>query len=194
MIGQTVTLRDYVVDSGLLSDSMIRDLKFISPFSEGVKRSGTISYGLSSYGYDVRLGAQFARPVNGLIDPKDMAKCGWERFTAQYYIDIPPNDFVLAETVETIAMPADVLGICVGKSTYARCGLVVNTTPLEPGWCGKVTLELSNTTKLPIRVYVGEGIAQVLFFVGAEACDVTYADKSGKYQNQTGLTLPKVDE
>lgn len=185
---------EFTAISGLLSDNLIRDLNFISPFSDGVKRSGTISYGLSSYGYDVRLGPQFARPVSGLIDPKDMLKCGWERFTAHYYVDIPPNDFVLAETVETIKMPEDVLAVCVGKSTYARCGLVVNTTPLEPGWQGKVTLELSNTTKLPIRVYVGEGIAQVLFFGGAEPCEQSYAQKSGKYQGQTGLTLPKVDE
>jgi dCTP deaminase len=189
---------------GVLADSQIRELIKVEPFEENVKRPGRISYGLSSYGYDVRVGTRFKiftpTPRTGgiaVVDPKkftddlfveiDTARTGAD------HVVIPPNSFALCETVEYIAVPRDVLVICVGKSTYARCGLIVNVTPLEPEWRGKVTREISNTTPLPARVYAGEGIAQFVFFRGERVCEKSYADKSGKYQDQSGLTLPKVD-
>jgi dCTP deaminase len=183
------------MSSGLLPDWMIRRDVIITPFAECEKRPGVISYGLSSYGYDVRLGENFKilEGSGGTLDPKEHSD---QLFTSVGFtkaVFVPPHGFVLAETLEYIKIPDDVLGVCVGKSTYARCGLVVNTTPLEPGWRGKVTLELSNTTPLPIKVYVGEGIAQVLFYRGAGKCEMNYATKQGKYQDQTGVTLPKVD-
>jgi dCTP deaminase len=189
---------------GVLADSQIRELIKVEPFEENVKRPGRISYGLSSYGYDVRVGTRFKiftpTPRTGgiaVVDPKkftddlfvevDCARQGTD------HVVIPPNSFALCETVEYISVPRDVLVICVGKSTYARCGLIVNVTPLEPEWRGKVTLEISNTTPLPARVYANEGIAQFVFFRGERVCEKSYADKSGKYQDQSGLTLPKVD-
>jgi len=188
----------------VLCDTQIRELVGIEPFEDAVKRPGRISYGVSSYGYDVRVGSKFKiftpTPKHGdiaVVDPKsfsddfmvevDVAKTGKD------HVIIPPNSFALCETVEEIAVPRDVLVICVGKSTYARCGLIVNVTPLEPEWRGKVTLEVSNTTPLPARVYAHEGIAQFVFLKGDRTCAVSYADKGGKYQDQVGLTLPKVD-
>jgi dCTP deaminase len=188
----------------ILCDSQIRQLIEIRPFESEAKRAGRISFGVSSYGYDIRVGTKFKiftpTPRSGgitIVDPKhfhddlfveiDTAATGTD------HVIIPPNSFALCETVEYIAIPRDVLAICVGKSTYARCGLVLNVTPLEPEWRGKVTLEISNTTPLPAKVYANEGIGQLLFFKADVVCARSYADKSGKYQDQTGLTLPKVD-
>ena len=189
---------------GVLCDSQIRELVRIEPFENAVKRSGIVSYGVSSYGYDVRVGARFQvftpTPRHGgisVVDPK--------RFTDELMVEIdcdesktdhvviPPNSFALAETVERFEIPRDTLVICVGKSTYARCGLIVNVTPLEPEWRGKVTLEISNTTPLPAKVYANEGIAQMIFLKADRVCETSYADKRGKYQDQAGLTLPLVD-
>lgn len=183
---------------GLLADHQIRDLAqnqgMIEPFVEKQKRDGVISYGLSSYGYDSRCAPDFkifTNVDNALVDPKD--------FSTQSFVDrttdicvIPPNSFVLTHTVEYFRIPEDVLVVCLGKSTYARCGLIVNVTPLEPGWEGHVTLEISNTTPLPARVYANEGVAQFLFFKGSSACETSYADKSGKYMGQRGVTLPRM--
>lgn len=183
---------------GLLADHQIRDLAksagMIEPFVEKQKREGAISYGLSSYGYDARCAPEFkifTNVDNALVDPKN--------FSAQSFVDrttdicvIPPNSFVLTHTVEYFRIPRDVLVVCLGKSTYARCGLIVNVTPLEPGWEGHVTLEISNTTPLPARVYANEGIAQFLFFKGSSACETSYADRSGKYMGQRGVTLPRL--
>jgi dCTP deaminase len=191
---------------GVLSDGQIRRLVKIQPFEEAIKRPGRISYGVSSYGYDVRVGTRFkiftAAPRTGdiaVVDPKkfndDMmvdVDVGHKPAGDQYVI-IPPNSFALCETVEYIEIPRDVLVICVGKSTYARCGLIVNVTPLEPEWRGKVTLEISNTTPLPARVYANEGVAQFIFLKADHVCEKSYADTGGKYQDQGGLTLPKVD-
>ena len=166
----------------------------IEPFEDRQIREGVVSYGLSSYGYDIRVADEFKVFTNinsTVVDPKN--------FDARSFVDIkadiciiPPNSFALAKTVEYFRIPRDVLTVCVGKSTYARCGLIVNVTPFEPEWEGFVTLEISNTTPLPARVYANEGIAQVLFFQGDEPCDVSYADKKGKYQKQQGLTLPRL--
>jgi dCTP deaminase len=166
----------------------------IEPFEDRQVRSGVISYGLSSYGYDIRVADEFKVFTNinsTVVDPKN--------FDARSFVDvkadvciIPPNSFALAKTVEYFRIPRDVLTVCVGKSTYARCGLIVNVTPFEPEWEGFVTLEISNTTPLPARVYANEGIAQVLFFQSDEVCETSYADKKGKYQKQQGLTLPKM--
>ena len=166
----------------------------IEPFEDRQVRAGVISYGLSSYGYDIRVADEFKVFTNinsTVVDPK--------HFDARSFVDvqadvciIPPNSFALAKTIEYFRIPRDVLTVCVGKSTYARCGLIVNVTPFEPEWEGFVTLEISNTTPLPAKVYSNEGIAQVLFFQGDETCDVSYADKKGKYQGQRGLTLPKM--
>lgn len=193
----------------VLADSQIRELIRVEPFEENVKRSGRISYGLSSYGYDVRVGPRFKiftpTPRSGgiaVVDPKNFSDdlfvevdCSKPRPDGSKcdHVVIPPNSFALCETVETIQVPRDVLVICVGKSTYARCGIIVNVTPLEPEWRGKVTLEISNTTPLPARIYANEGIAQFVFFRGERVCEKSYADKGGKYQDQVGLTLPKVD-
>jgi dCTP deaminase len=189
---------------GVLADHQIRSRVKIVPFEEARKRPGKISFGVSSYGYDVRVGPRFKiftpTPRTGqitVVDPKaftddllvevDCDKLGLD------HVIIPPNSFALCETVEYLEVPRDVLVICVGKSTYARCGLIVNVTPLEPEWKGKVTIEISNTTPLPAKVYANEGIAQFVFFKADQVCQVSYADKGGKYQDQGGLTLPKVD-
>jgi len=191
---------------GVLSDRQIRERVRIEPFEKAVKRPGRISYGVSSYGYDVRVGPHFKiftpSPRTGdiaVVDPKAfnddmMVEVDVSTRPAdKQYVIIPPNSFALCETVEYLAIPRDVLVICVGKSTYARCGLIVNVTPLEPEWRGKVTLEISNTTPLPARVYANEGVAQLVFIKADQVCEVSYADKGGKYQDQGGLTLPKVD-
>lgn len=189
---------------GVLCDSQIREHIRIEPFEEARKRPGRISFGVSSYGYDVRVGPRFKiftpTPRTGgitVVDPKNFTddlfvEVDCERIGCDHVI-IPPNSFALCETVEYIEVPRDVLVICVGKSTYARCGIIVNVTPLEPEWRGKVTLEISNTTPLPARIYANEGIAQFVFFRGEKVCQTSYADKGGKYQDQAGLTLPKVD-
>jgi dCTP deaminase len=166
----------------------------IEPFEDRQVRAGVISYGVSSYGYDIRVADDFKVFTNinsTVIDPKN--------FDARSFVDvksdvciIPPNSFALARTVEYFRIPRNVLTICVGKSTYARCGLIVNVTPFEPEWEGYVTLEISNTTPLPAKVYANEGISQVLFFESDEDCEVSYADKKGKYQKQQGLTLPRL--
>jgi dCTP deaminase len=209
---------------GLLSDSQIRSLcvdqngdpiekAMIKPFAEGEKRPGRISWGLSSAGHDIRLGRRFKvfdpatiygdalllniRGQLSVIDPKTDS---WHYLFKDIEADscvIPPNSFALAESLEEFDMPKDVLATCLGKSSYARCGIIINVTPLEPGWKGRLTMEISNSTPLPARVHALEGIAQLLFFRTDKWPDKTYADKSaggaGKYQGQTGLTLPKVD-
>ncbi|MGQ0526942.1 MAG: dCTP deaminase [Alphaproteobacteria bacterium] len=183
---------------GLLPDHEIRFLAqnqgMIEPFVEKQTREGVISYGLSSFGYDARAARAFkifTNVDNALVDPKDFSHQSFVDRTTDICV-IPPNSFVLTHTVEYFRVPEDVLVICLGKSTYARCGLIVNVTPLEPGWEGHVTLEISNTTPLPARVYANEGIAQFLFFKGSSACETSYADRAGKYMGQRGVTLPKL--
>ena len=173
---------------------MAREHKMIEPFVDEQVRSGVVSFGLSSYGYDIRVADEFKVFTNinsTVIDPK--------QFDPQSFVDIktdvcivPPNSFALARTIEYFKIPRDVLTICLGKSTYARCGIIVNVTPFEPEWEGYVTLEISNTTPLPAKIYANEGLAQVLFFQSDEPCERSYADKKGKYQGQKGVTLPKI--
>ncbi len=167
----------------------------IEPFVDGQVRDGVISYGLSSYGYDIRIADEFRIFTPGLgdltvVDPKNFDARSMVDFHGDVCV-IPPNSFILAKTVEYFRIPRNVITVCLGKSSYARCGLVVNVTPFEPEWQGYVTLEISNTTPLPAKVYANEGIAQVLFFEG-DPPEMSYADKKGKYQGQTGITLPKL--
>ncbi len=185
---------------GILCDTQIRELIGIEPFEDNVKRPGRVSYGVSSYGYDVRVGSIFKIFTNvnsEIIDPKRFSAKSFVEVdtdgTGKDHILIPPNSFALCATVETVTMPRGYLAICVGKSTYARCGIIVNVTPIEPEWRGKITLEISNTTPLPAKIYANEGIAQLIFLKGEAECAVSYADKNGKYQDQPGLTLPRVD-
>lgn len=219
------------MEKGVLPDWLIEKKISIAPFTEAQVAKGTISYGVTSYGYDARVGYKFkvfdpgqtipqtpcrsdrtvdavdpAKAWRGMpvIDPKNKDWHGFfeeidlaneQKLGNAAYIIIPPNSFALAETMETFEIPRDILAVCVGKSTYARCGIIVNVTPLEPEWRGKVTVEISNTTPLPAKIYAGEGIMQILFFTGAENCKKSYAEKTsdgGKYQNQTGLTMPLV--
>ena len=187
----------------VLCDTQIQELVGIEPFEPARKRAGTVSFGVSSYGYDVRVGTRFkifTNTVSGgvaVVDPKrfrdDLFVSVDTASTGLDHIVIPPNSFALAETVEVFSIPRDVIAICVGKSTYARCGIIVNVTPLEPEWRGKFTLEISNTTPLPAKIYANEGIAQILFLKADRVCATSYADKGGKYQDQVGLTLPLVD-
>lgn len=173
---------------------MCREHKMIEPYEEKQVRKGMISYGVSSYGYDIRVADEFKIFTNvntTMVDPKNFDNRNFVTITADHCI-IPPNSFALAKTVEYFRIPRDVLAICVGKSTYARCGLIVNVTPLEPEWEGILTLEISNTTQLPAKVYSNEGIAQLLFLQSDEICETSYKDKSGKYMHQPGLTLPKL--
>ena len=173
---------------------MALEHKMIEPFVDSQVRQGVVSYGLSSYGYDIRVSDEFkvfTNVYNTVIDPKN--------FDAKSFVDIkadccivPPNSFALARTIEYFRIPRDVLTVCLGKSTYARCGIIVNVTPFEPEWEGTVTLEISNTTPLPAKIYANEGIAQVLFFQSDEQCERSYADKKGKYLKQQGVTLPKI--
>ncbi len=183
---------------GLKPDHWIRKMaveaNMITPFVDTQKRDGVISYGLSSYGYDIRVADEykiFTNVYSAIVDPKNFSQQSMIDFKGEVCI-IPPNSFALARTVEYFRIPRDVLTICVGKSTYARCGIIVNVTPFEPEWEGFVTLEISNTTPLPAKIYSNEGIAQVLFFEGDEPCDISYADKKGKYQHQQGILLPKL--
>lgn len=166
----------------------------IEPFEDGQVRGGKISYGVSSYGYDIRVAPEFkvfTNVHNLIVDPKDFDDRSFVDIQAEECI-IPPNSFALARTVEFFRIPRDTLVICVGKSTYARCGIIVNVTPLEPTWEGYLTLEISNTTPLPAKIYADEGIAQLLFFEGDELPSVAYADRKGKYMNQKGVTLPRM--
>ena len=183
---------------GLKPDHWIRKMaieqKMIEPFMEGLPRPGVISYGVSSYGYDIRVANEFKIFTNvfgATVDPKQFDPKSMVDFAGDVCV-IPPNSFVLARTIEYFRIPRNVLTVCIGKSTYARCGIIVNVTPFEPEWEGFVTLEISNTTPLPARIYANEGIAQVLFFEGDEMCETSYADRKGKYQSQQGLTLPKM--
>jgi dCTP deaminase len=182
----------------VMADRWIRrmalDHAMIEPFTEAQKREGVISYGLSSYGYDARVADDFKIFTNvdsAIVDPKN--------FNPNSFVDrkgpvaiIPPNSFALTHTVEYFRIPRDILVVCLGKSTYARCGIIVNVTPLEPEWEGQVTIEISNTTPLPARIYAGEGICQFLFLQGSEPCETSYADRAGKYMRQRGTSLPRM--
>jgi dCTP deaminase len=173
---------------------MAKEHRLIEPFEEGQVRKGVVSYGVSSYGYDTRVSDEFKIFTNvnsSIVDPKDFDPASFVDVKTDVCI-VPPNSFALAHTVEYFRMPRNVLAICLGKSTYARCGIIVNVTPFEPGWEGYVTIEISNTTPLPAKIYANEGIAQVIFFEADEECAVSYADRSGKYQKQTGVTLPRI--
>ena len=173
---------------------MAADHGMIDPFVEGQVREGVVSYGVSSYGYDIRVADEFKVFTNintTVIDPKSFDPRSFVDLKAPVCI-VPPNSFALARTVEYFRIPRDVLTVCLGKSTYARCGIIVNVTPFEPEWEGTATLEISNTTPLPARIYANEGIAQVLFFQSDEPCVTSYADKKGKYQAQQAVTLPKI--
>lgn len=179
---------------------MAKNYKMIEPFEDkqikniGPENKKVVSYGLSSYGYDLRVADEFkifTNALNSIVDPKN--------FDAKSFIEVkddicivPPNSFALARSIEYFRIPKDVLTICLGKSTYARCGIIVNVTPFEPEWEGYVTLEISNTTPLPAKIYANEGLAQVIFFKAQESCDVTYAQRGGKYMKQHGITLPRV--
>jgi len=168
--------------------------RMIEPFVDDQVRSGVISYGVSSYGYDVRVGDEFkvfTNVFNTVVDPKAFDPKSFVDIKADVCI-IPPNSFALASTIEYFRIPRDVLTVCLGKSTYARCGIIVNVTPFEPEWEGHVTIEISNTTPLPAKIYANEGIAQVLFFQTDDVCSVSYKDKKGKYQAQRGVTLPRL--
>ena len=182
---------------GLKPDHWIAEMArngMIAPFIDEQVRDGAISYGVSSYGYDLRVADEFkifTNVHNAIVDPKAFTDDSFVDFKGDVCI-IPPNSFALARSVEYFRIPRDVLTICVGKSTYARCGLIVNVTPFEPEWEGYVTLEISNTTPLPAKVYANEGLAQVLFFEADDVCKQSYGDKRGKYQQQTGVTLPRL--
>jgi dCTP deaminase len=183
---------------GLKPDHWIRKMatehRMIEPFEPGQVRNGQISYGVSSYGYDIRVADEymiFTNVYSAVVDPKHFDPRSMVEYNGDVCV-IPPNSFALARTVEYFRIPKNVLTICLGKSTYARCGIIVNVTPFEPEWEGFVTLEISNTTPLPAKIYSNEGIAQVLFFEGDEPCETTYADKKGKYQKQQSIVLPKL--
>jgi dCTP deaminase len=183
---------------GLKPDHWIRKMalekRMIEPFEEGRARLGVVSYGVSSYGYDIRVADEFKIFTNvfsAIVDPKQFDPRSMIDYKGEVCI-IPPNSFALARTVEYFRIPRNILTVCLGKSTYARCGIIVNVTPFEPEWEGYVTLEISNTTPLPAKIYANEGIAQVLFFEADELCEVSYADKKGKYQGQKSIVLPKM--
>ncbi len=180
------------------ADKWIRKMavehRMIKPFAEKQVSKGVISFGLSSYGYDIRIANEFKIFTNintAIVDPKSFDVKSLVDFKGDVCI-IPPNSFALGRSVEYFKVPRDVMTICVGKSTYARCGIITNVTPLEPEWEGFITLEISNTTPLPARIYANEGIAQILFFESDEICETSYGDRKGKYQGQKGITIPKV--
>jgi dCTP deaminase len=181
---------------GLLSDEQIQELLIVNPCIQE-SPNGVISYGLTAYGYDMRIDRKFKvfvpGPYNVVVDPKDLDSRAFTDYEGDTCI-IPPNSFALGVSVETFRIPRSVLGVCMGKSTYARCGIVVNVTPLEPEWRGRVTIEISNTTPLPARIYAGEGISQVIFIKGMRNCFTSYNDKKGRYQDQEDITLPSVGE
>jgi dCTP deaminase len=173
---------------------MAKEHRMIEPFESSQVRSGVISYGVSAYGYDMRVAREFkifTNVLSSIVDPKNFDPNSFVTFEGDVCI-VPPNSFALAMSVEYFRIPRKVMTICVGKSTYARCGIITNVTPFEPEWEGFVTLEISNTTPLPAKIYANEGIAQVLFFEGDEEPEVSYKDKKGKYQGQVGVTLPKI--
>jgi len=173
---------------------LAREHGMIEPFAEKQVREGGISYGVSSYGYDMRVAHEFkifTNALSAIVDPKAFDPKSFVEFEGDVCI-VPPNSFALARSVEYFRIPRNVLTVCVGKSTYARCGIITNVTPFEPEWEGYVTLEISNTTPLPAKIYANEGIAQVLFFQSDEACQTSYADRQGKYQGQQGIVLPTV--
>src|SRR5512135_1377556 len=183
---------------GLQPDHWIRKMaieqRMIEPFAENQVRDGVISYGVSSYGYDIRVADEFKIFTNvhsTVVDPKHFDPLSMIDFKGEVCI-IPPNSFALGRTIEYFRIPRSCLTICLGKSTYARCGIIVNVTPFEPEWEGFATLEISNTTPLPARIYANEGIGQILFFEADEPCETSYADKKGKYQHQQSIILPKV--
>jgi dCTP deaminase len=183
---------------GIKADSWIRKMvqeqRMIEPFVENQVREGVVSYGLSSYGYDIRVADEFKIFTNvysAIVDPKKFDERSMVDFKGDVCV-IPPNSFALARTIEYFRIPRSILTICVGKSTYARCGIIVNVTPFEPEWEGFVTLEISNTTPLPAKIYANEGIAQVLFFDGEDVCEISYADRKGKYQHQQSILLPRL--
>ena len=182
------------------SDKWIRKMAnehgMIEPFNDKQVSKGMISYGLSSYGYDIRVANNykiFTNVNNSVVDPKNFDAASFVDFTGDVCI-VPPNSFALAQSVEYFRIPRNVLSVCLGKSTYARCGIIVNVTPFEPEWEGYVTLEISNTTPLPAKIYSNEGLCQVLFFQSDEDCEVSYKDKSGKYQGQVNITLPRIKQ
>jgi len=184
--------------AGIKSDAWIRRMalehRMIEPFEDRQIREGVVSYGLSSYGYDIRVADEFkvfTNINNTVIDPKNFDPRSFVDIRGEHCI-IPPHSFALARTVEYFRVPRNVLVVCLGKSTYARCGIIVNVTPFEPEWEGHVTIEISNTTPLPAKIYANEGIAQVLFFQADEVCARSYKDKKGKYQAQRGVTLPRL--
>ena len=173
---------------------MVKEYQMIDPFVDSQVKDGAVSYGVSSYGYDLRISDEFKIFTNintTVVDPKRFDEQAFQDFKGDVCI-VPPNSFALGRSVEYFRIPRNVLTICVGKSTYARCGIIINVTPLEPEWEGYVTMEISNTTPLPAKIYANEGIAQVLFLESDEDCLVSYGDKKGKYQGQKGITLPKV--
>lgn len=183
---------------GLKNDRWIREKsleeEMIKPFCEENVSKNVVSYGLSSYGYDIRVSDEFKIFTNiggTVVDPKAFDERNVVDFKGDICI-VPPNSFALARTVEYFKIPRNVLAVCLGKSTYARCGIIVNITPFEPAFEGHITIEISNTTPLPAKIYANEGIAQVLFFEGDEACEISYSDKKGKYQEQRGITLPRI--
>ena len=180
------------------SDRWIRQMALnhgmIEPFEDRQVREGVVSYGLSSYGYDIRVADEFkvfTNVYNTVVDPKNFDPKSFVEFTGPVCV-VPPNSFALARSVEYFRIPRDVLTVCLGKSTYARCGIIVNVTPFEPEWEGHVTIEISNTTPLPAKIYANEGIAQVLFFQSDEPCEISYGDKKGKYLRQQDVTLPRI--
>ena len=184
---------------GIKSDTWIKNMAknygMIEPFCQHLITKGKISYGLSSYGYDIRIDTKFKVFTNidsTIVDPKNFDPKSFRDIDSDVCI-IPPNSFILGKTIEYFRIPRNIISLCIGKSTYARCGIIVNVTPLEPEWEGYLTLEISNTTPLPAKIYAGEGIAQLLFFKADEECNVSYADRKGKYNYQSKLTLPKVD-
>lgn len=181
----------------LKNDRWIKEMAakgMIEPFNKDQVKEGVISYGVSSYGYDMRIADEFkifTNVNNTIIDPKSLEPNSFIDFKGDACI-VPPNSFVLGRSVEYFRIPREVIAICIGKSTYARCGLVINVTPLEPEWEGYVTIEISNTAPLPVKIYAYEGIGQLLFIEGSEVCETSYADKAGKYQAQKGITLAKI--
>ena len=182
------------IKSDIWIEKMSLEHDMINPFKDKQIRDGKISFGLSSFGYDIRVSDEykiFTNVNNSIVDPKNFDSASFVDFKGEICI-VPPNSFALARSVEYFKIPRDVLTICVGKSTYARCGIIVNVTPFEPEWEGYVTLEISNTTPLPAKIYSNEGLCQVLFFQSDQNCRTSYKDKAGKYQNQSGITLPKM--
>jgi dCTP deaminase len=184
------------IKSDIWIENMSLEEKMIEPFENKQVRNGKISFGLSSFGYDIRVSDEykiFTNVNSSIIDPKEFDPNSFVDFKGEVCI-VPPNSFALARSVEYFKIPRDVLTICVGKSTYARCGIIVNVTPFEPEWEGYVTLEISNTTPLPAKIYSNEGLCQVLFFQSDENCRTSYKDKAGKYQKQSGITLPRMKQ